>query len=127
MRRLFAGFVLSSLALMGVGPTAEAATTRPQPPPIRLRCAAVHPPTVDKVVVGCKWTQSAHPRFYAYKLLRIGGGVPGRTTVFRTTNVAATAARDRTVRPDHRYAYGVVVYGPNMQVLQTSNVVIVHT
>jgi hypothetical protein len=126
MRRLLAVLALGSLSLTGVA-SAATAETRPEPSPIRLRCAAVKVLETDRIVVGCRWTQSNHPRFYAYKLLRIGGGVPGRTTVFRTTDVTATAARDHTVRAGHRYAYGVVVLGPKLGVLQISNVVYVHT
>lgn len=131
MRRLLAGLVLGASTIAFVVPAGAAATTRPAPavslPRIHLRCAAVHPPATDRVVVGCKWSKSAHPKFGAYKLIRIGGGVPGRTTVFRSTNRDATAVRDRSVRPDRRYAYGVVVLGTDRTVLQRSNVVILHT
>jgi hypothetical protein len=129
MRRLLAGLVLGASTLAFVVPAGAATTTRPAPSPprIHLRCAAVHPPATDRVVVGCKWTKSAHPKFRGYKLVRIGGGIPGRTPVFRSTDRDATAARDRSVRDDHRYAYGVVVLGPDRKVLQVSNVVAVHT
>lgn len=136
MRRLLAGLVLGVSSIAFAVPAGAAAPTRTAPPVsqprIHLRCAAVHPPATaaaatNRVVVGCRWTKSAHPRFGAYKLIRIGGDVSGRTTVFRSTNRAATAARDHSVRPDRRYAYGVVVLGTNRTVLQRSNVVIVHT
>lgn len=72
---------------------------------LRLACDAVD--TDRHAGISCEWSQSEHPRFAGYVLIRSNGDE--RTTVFETREVAATRFLDEEVRRGVRYTYAVQV------------------
>ena len=97
---------------------ADIAPDRPVDPPVRfeelrLRCAAAA--TDAGRGVGCQWSQSAHPRFAGYRLVRSDG--EHREVVFRTHEVEVVRHLDTTVTPGVRYRYAVEVLDAHGRVI----------
>jgi hypothetical protein len=145
MRRILAGIVLGAtgLVLTGAAPAAHATDTRPTDEhpdaieAIRLGCAraviAVRDTTTRdpddlrrKLVIGCRWSQSHHPRFAAYKVYRQVDHEP-RHLWFATRDRDRTRVIDYRVLRGHSYTYRVVVVNHDGKIIGISNKVTVTT
>jgi hypothetical protein len=133
MRRMLAGLVLGSTALLAVAPNAGAADTEPvAPEKIELRCrkavvvverdGEVH----RKLVIGCRWSKSTSEDFHAYRLVRKVDEQP-RMIVFRSDNQDRQRFIDRRVRKEHEYTYRLVVVDDAGKVIGLSNKAVVTT
>ncbi len=134
MRRLLAGLLLGTAALVSVAPVASAeGSTDPAPPEkIELRCRqAVIVGERDgeqsrKLVIGCRWSGSEHPDFARYRLVRKVDEQP-RMIVFRSDNQDRHRFIDRRVRKGHEYTYRLVVVDDEGTVIGLSNKAMVTT
>ena len=100
--------LLAGLVVVVAAAPAGAAHRRPEPrrEHLRLHCAWVT--DGETRAVACRWSQSKHPRFAAYRLVR-ADREDGRSVVFRTDDRAVTRFLDETAVADTDYAYRVVV------------------
>ncbi len=143
MRRIMTGLVLGAIALVGTAPSASATDTRPvdERPAvleaIRLDCRraviAVHDRPADdrsdvraKLVIGCRWSQSHHRGFAAYKVYRTVDHEP-RHLWFATRDRERTRAIDYRVQRGHKYTYRLVVVNHDGRIIGISNKVTVTT
>ncbi len=63
----------------------------------------------------CEWSESQHPRFAGYRLIRSNGDV--RETVLETREVSTTRFLDEKVRRGVRYTYGIQAVDANGNVI----------
>ncbi len=139
MRRTLAGLVLGAIAIGGVAPAAQAIEPEPSPNPepivlerIELQCRkAVVKVTIadqerDKLVIGCRWSQSQRRNFAGYKVYRKVDD-QARHLWFATRNRERTKAIDWRVQRDHTYTYRLVVVNPDGRIIGISNKVSVST
>ena len=140
MSRFIAALAFGATVLVGTAPAALAEARPNQeldPNPIALerveltcRKAVVTVTIRDeehrKPVIGCKWSQSEHPRFGGYKLVRKIDDHP-REVIFRTRDRERTRAIDARVRRQHEYTYRIVVVNDHGKVIGLSNKAVVTT
>lgn len=82
---------------------------------LRLACEAVDGDRGTGLL--CEWSESRHPAFAGYRLIR--GDGHGRVTVFETREVSTTRFLDEQVRRGVRYTYGIQVIDAHGRVIGT--------
>ncbi len=133
MRRMLAGLVLGSTALIALAPNAGAVESEPvAPEKLELRCrkavvvvereGEVH----RKLVVGCRWSKSTSEDFHAYRLVRKVDAQP-RMPVLRSDDQDRQRFIDRRVRAGHEYTYRLVVVNDEGKIIGLSNKAVVTT
>ena len=107
MRRTLV-LVLAGLAALMATAVPAGAHERPEHrrEPLRLRCAWVT--EGEQQAVACRWSESRHPRFAEYRLVR-ADRANGRSVVFSTEDRTVTRFLDTTAVAGTRYVYRVVV------------------
>jgi hypothetical protein len=115
--------LLAAVALAGPASAAEQRRDH-RPEHLRLRCAWVT--DGEERAVACRWSQSHHPQFAGYRLVR-ADRENGRTVVFRTDDRAVTRFLDTGADPAVSYGYRVVALDGDGDVVGASRVVRVRT